>query len=80
MAARANLAYAYRSARRFRDAIPQYERTLDDRIRVQGPDRQPCPAAPIWVLSLTGGGMALREEGWHVRGCQHQGMARPRRG
>jgi hypothetical protein len=25
-------------------------------------------------------GMALREEGWRVRGCQHPGMARLRRG
>jgi hypothetical protein len=25
-------------------------------------------------------GMVLREEGWHDRGCQRPGMARPRRG
>ena len=45
IAARANLAYAYRVAKRFRHAIPQYERTLEDRIRVQGPDHPDTLAA-----------------------------------
>lgn len=31
-------------------------------------DKQPCGAVALW------------EEGWRVRGCQHPGMARPRRG
>ena len=37
IAARANLAFAYRSAGRLREAIPLYERTLADRVRVPGP-------------------------------------------
>jgi tetratricopeptide (TPR) repeat protein len=40
IAARANLAYAYRTAGRLREAIPQYERTLADRERVQGGDHR----------------------------------------
>ena len=39
-AARANLAYAFRSAGRLREAVPLYERTLADRVRVQGPDHR----------------------------------------
>ena len=38
MAARADLAFAHRSAGQFREAIAAYERALADRERVQGPD------------------------------------------
>jgi tetratricopeptide (TPR) repeat protein len=38
--ARANLAFAYRSAGRLREAVPAYERTLADRERVQGRGHQ----------------------------------------
>src|SRR5579862_9220827 len=38
IAARANLAFAYRSAGRLREAVPAYERTVADRERVQGRD------------------------------------------
>jgi len=40
IAARANLAYAYRTAGRLRKAVPQYERTLADWERVQGRDHR----------------------------------------
>ena len=38
LAARGNLAYAYRSAGRLKDALPVYRRTLAGRERAQGPD------------------------------------------
>ena len=38
--ARGNLAYAYRSAGRLKDAVPHYERVVADRERIGGPDHR----------------------------------------
>ena len=45
IAARANLAFAYRSAGQLREAIREYERTLADRERLEGPDHADTRAA-----------------------------------
>ena len=43
--ARGNLAYAYRSAGRLKDAVPHYERVVADRERIGGPDHRDTIAA-----------------------------------